>query len=261
MHKLVLIVALSYTFLSCTKNVNITSTTAPKPVVEAFLQPGKMASIKITSEILYNATNTASAAINGLLVTVTASNGITYVFTQAATGEYINATMPVIAGNNYQLSFTYNNLLVTANTTVPLKPQNFKASVNTLTIPTFGGGGGFPVFPEPIKLSWSNPQQVYHYNVIKCIENNPQAISNAAGRPNIASKPDIASSKDINFTEFKYYGKNALVLVSILPEYAALYESNNSNSQNLSTVPTNLTNGLGIFTAINTADTLIVTVN
>ncbi|NJO24567.1 MAG: hypothetical protein HC867_00495 [Bacteroidia bacterium] len=43
------------------------------------------------------------------------------------------------------------------------------------------------------------------------------------------------------------------------PEYAALYNSNGNSSQNLTTVPTNVQNGLGIFTGVN-ADTVFVTV-
>jgi hypothetical protein len=96
---------------------------------------------------------------------------------------------------------------------------------------------------------------------IKCVASNPTEVStNGVVRPNFVSGPDQGNSKEINFGEFKYYGKNALLLYRVNTDYAALYNSSGSNSQNLTIVPTNVVNGLGIFTGINLADTLFVKV-
>jgi hypothetical protein len=46
-----------------------------------------------------------------------------------------------------------------------------------------------------------------------------------------------------------------VILMHVNPDYAALYRSSGSTSQNISTPPTSITNGLGVFTGVN-ADTL-----
>lgn len=255
-----IIFALSYLILllvSCTKTNNDAS--IAKAVVEAYLQPGVKAQIKVTKQIITGADNSASLTINGLNVSVT-YNGTTYNFTQDASGVYENTLIPIVAGGTYNLKFTYNNETITASTTVPEKPLNFTCTPTTVTIPNFNGGG-FPTIPDPLKAKWSNSNSDYHYIAIKSVDTNPTEISTFGQGPPTSNTPDKASSKDIPFGEFKYYGRNALILYRVQAEVAALYNSTSSNSQNLSTVSTNVTNGLGIFTSLNIADTVFVIAN
>jgi hypothetical protein len=244
--------------ISCTKEGN--NQTEPKAVVEAFLQPGVPLKVKVTKEIVTGSDNSGSGTINGLDITIKA-DGVNYTLQQNASGNYENATIPVVAGKRYELSFVYNMQTITAATIVPEKPVNFTCSPSSVTVPNFNGGpgGGIPSLPEPIKAKWNNSSSQYHYIVIKSTDPNAAEISNRPGG-NFSNTPDQGSSKEINFGEFKYYGKNALILYRIQPEFAALYNAVSSNSQNLSAIPTNITNGLGIFTAVNIADTLFVEV-
>jgi hypothetical protein len=242
---------------SCTKEDS--KTIEPKAVVESFLHPGQPLQVKITKQIITGADNSGSRTINNLQVTIT-HNSQVYILTQNASGVYENPSIPVVVGGQYNLKFDYNNQTITSSTIVPAKPTGFTCTPLTITIPNFGGGGP-PSFPEPLKARWDNPGSAYHYVAAKSVESNPTEISNTAGRPNFASTPDQGNYKEINFGEFKYYGRHALILYRILPDYAAFYNAAGSNSQNLSEVPTNVNNGLGIFTSLNTADTLFVQVN
>jgi hypothetical protein len=242
---------------SCTKDNS--STPVAKAVVEAYLQPGITPEIKITKEILANSNEAEVQAINNLNVVV-AYNGTPYTFTNNGNGIYKNNTMPVIAGGQYNLAFAYNNQNITAITTIPNKPTNFSCNPTSITVPVFSGGGNIPTIPDPIKAAWNNNEQAYHYILIKPVDSAATEISNANQRPTFANAPDQANTKNLNFNQFKYYGNNAVILCSVQPELAALYNASSSNSQSLSTVPTNITNGLGIFTALHT-DTVYVTVN
>ncbi|MBK6828196.1 MAG: hypothetical protein IPG86_15690 [Chitinophagaceae bacterium] len=93
------------------------------------------------------------------------------------------------------------------------------------------------------------------------METNPTLInSTGQGRPVFRTEPSQTTTQDLSFQQFTYYGNYRVVLYRIWPEYAALYEDNGANSTNLAEPPTNVVNGRGIFTGINTADTLYVRV-
>jgi hypothetical protein len=242
---------------ACTKETE--TEIKARAVVEAYLQPNQPAVVRITREILNGTGNTGNRLIGGLNVTI-GYNGNNYQFTQNSFGEYENTLLPVQAGGQYELKFVYEGAAVSATTRVPEKPQNFTCSPASITIPTFGGGGP-PSFPDPLKAKWNNASTAYHYIAIKSVDAAASEISNNGQGPVFNNTPDQGNARDINFRDFKYYGRNALILYRIQPELAALYNEGSSNSQNLSNVPTNITNGLGIFTAVNIADTVFVNVN
>jgi len=74
------------------------------------------------------------------------------------------------------------------------------------------------------------------------------------------NEPLTGINNTLRSQSFQYFGSHNIVLYRVNAEYAALYQSSGTTSQNLSTPPTSITNGLGIFTGIN-ADTLKFTVN
>jgi hypothetical protein len=247
---------ISFLFCSCSKDNS--NNTEPKAVIEAFLQPGQRTVVMVTKELLNGVNNELDRTIDGLLISIT-HNGIAYPLTQDTSGAYQTSTMLVEAGGSYSINFVYNNQTVSATTVVPAKPINFTCTPGSITIPTLGGGGP-PSFPEPLDASWNNPQNAYHYLTIQSVDPSAGEIDNQNQGPAFTNTPDQGSSKEINFGQFGHYGRNALILYRIQPELAALYNATNGNSQNLSTVPTNVNNGLGIFTALNTADTVFITV-
>jgi hypothetical protein len=74
-------------------------------------------------------------------------------------------------------------------------------------------------------------------------------------RPPLFNQPTRLSGAEIETPRIQYYGYHDILLLHVQPEYAALYENNGSNSLNLAPPPTNIENGLGIFTGI-ASDTL-----
>lgn len=248
---------------SCSKNNG--SSYAAKAVVEAYLQPGQKAAVKITREILTGEDTAGDHTISGLSVIIT-YNGTSYPLSQNSSGIYENTGLPITAGSNYELIFSYNGNVVTATALIPNKPINFTCTPTTVTIPTFGSGGpgGPPTIPDPLKAKWDNPEGAYHLFVIKSLDSGATEISNFGGggaARGFINAPDQSDNKEINFRNFEYYGRNALILYRIQPELAFLYNSGSTNSQNLNSTPTNVNNGLGIFTGVNIADTIFVSVN
>ncbi|MGB3531606.1 MAG: hypothetical protein WBB35_19785, partial [Saprospiraceae bacterium] len=70
------------------------------------------------------------------------------------------------------------------------------------------------------------------------------------GRGRIAFNPPTQGiSAQIQPFQLEYYGLYHIGLLHVQPEYAALYENNNQlSSINIAPPPTNIENGLGIFT-------------
>jgi hypothetical protein len=74
-------------------------------------------------------------------------------------------------------------------------------------------------------------------------------------RPDFAfrKEPNQSNETELSSRDFQYYGNHSIELYHLNPDYAALYNSNSTSSQNLTNPITNVENGLGIFTGINKA--------
>jgi hypothetical protein len=247
---------------ACTKTNNSDSLT-PKAVVEGYLIKGELIQVKVSEESITGTVDSPLVTINDLSLTVI-NNGISYSLSAMGNGIYENPALIATAGETYQLQFEYNNKTITAETTIPGKPTGFTGSATTLTPPEPPTAGTMPARPEPVVFTWNNPSNDYHLMVVQCIENNPVEISTGAvrigGSRVFRTEPTQNSTQNLMPMQFKYYGLHEVILYRILPEYAALYEDNGDNSNNLTAPPGNITNGLGIFTGVNYADKLYITV-
>ena len=258
--------------VACDKDSNFIEGGA-RPVVEAYLVAGKPISLSVKKEIAYNEdTSNTEAPINGLNIKISDGNN-TYSLTSNGAGVYkSDSTVKLKVGVTYNLSFTYNGNAVTASTIIPTKPVGFKTDITSiartkLNLSSGGGfGGGFVDGNEDVNLSWSNPNSDYHFVVVDNIEASPVLIITLPTTTSFndltrrfRSQPVQGTSTQLRSQQFQYFGKHNLVLLKVNPDYAALYNSTGSTSQNISTPPTTITNGLGIFTGVN-ADTLAFTV-
>ncbi|AXY72635.1 DUF4249 family protein [Paraflavitalea soli] len=245
---------------SCTKENNVRP--APLPVVEGYLAPGQNASITISEEILYGSTGTL-IPITGLMVQIT-HEGQTYTLTETNAGRYGSLSLPVIAGGAYRLSFSYNGKEISATTEIPPAPGTVTFSATEIVVPQIGPG---MQLPDPVRYTWENPDKAYHLMVVRNMEINPTPITFNIGG-NIIEKPAPifrvpplrSDEQQLSLGRFSYYGRHAVLLYRIQPEYAALYEDNSNNSTNLVAPPGNIENGLGIFTGVHAADTMWIQV-
>lgn len=267
--RFVLIVSMGL-LASCSTEETTNLAAIDKPVVEAYLVPGQKVNVHLTKQIGFGTSDTAQVPLDGLAVFI-ADDTKEYALNFLSDGNYQSGSDLVITeGKTYSLRFNYKDNVVSAETTIPTKPQNFAASASSFTVPTFDVGSGVrPEFPDPIKLTWTNAAHDYHLVVVQNIEIFPTAISfgfpggggsSSTLRPIFRNQPDQGVSYELNLQSFSYYGKHWLILYRINPEYAALYQQSGSSSLNLKNPSTNIKNGLGIFTGIG-ADTLSLKVN
>ena len=108
---------------------------------------------------------------------------------------------------------------------------------------------------------WDNPNELLHFVVIENAEDDQETLfpdfggkfGSSGGRGSFQriSAPTRESSHEINFTEIQYWGQYIVKVYRVNQEYADLYENLEQDSRDLNEPPTNIKNGLGIFSAFN----------
>lgn len=236
-----------------------------RPVVEGYLSEGQPISVKVSSEALFSETDT-SHAITGLNVQIMVG-GQSYPLTEGSFGNYHENTLLVDSKKTYSMQFDYKGKIISSTTVIPDKPTNYKmvntdTSINVVPLPSdsilyirqFNSGSGlFPQLPLPMKLTWNNADQSYYLVVVQNIEANPEPINTAPIERTftIRSNPIQSDNFLLRARVFQYYGRHLIILYKINAEYAALYQNNGSSSLTIKTPYSNIVNGLGIFTGIN----------
>lgn len=259
--------------ISCTK-VNDVVNPGEKPIVEAYLAPGHPVSMKVYTEIPYAETSEGvSEPIEGLSIKITGSNGKVFNLKSVGSGVYVSANNELIeeAPSKYKMEFEYKGRTISAETEIPEKPVGFNISTHQIYRTQVNlSSGGFPGGPggfggndnTPVELSWSNPGNVYHFIAVENTEAEPQQIIIPPSgsefptfRFRFTNEPLLGTHNNIQPQSLEYFGNYDVILYRINPDYSALYQSSGTTTQNLSTPPSSITNGLGIFTGIN-ADTV-----
>jgi hypothetical protein len=255
---------------SCDKDSN-TIPGGAKAIVEAYLIPNKPITLKVKKEIAYSEDLTNKETfIAGLSIKVTGSDGTSYALKPFQDTLYVSDNnVKLKVGVTYNLSFDYNGKNVSANTIIPTKPvgvaSDVKSIVRTRQVITTTGGFGRNLDDNvDVNLSWTNPNNEYHFVVADNIEPKldlvvtlPTSSSTTVSDFNrrFRSQPVQGTATRLRSQEFQYFGRYNIVVLKVNPDYAALYNTSGTTSQNISTPPTTITNGLGIFTGVN-ADTL-----
>lgn len=237
---------------ACKKNME--TSYAALPVVESYLIPNRNPEVRVSLQKQLVDTNAYGTAITGLSLQI--SDGTSSkMLTEDRPGHYVlNDPAFIKSSGQYSLAFTYNNLQVSASTTMPGKPADFSVTNSTFTIPTMAFGSEPTVF-DPVNLNWSNPAADYHVLVFKYLENPKVPVSNRFNRDTVSSveaNAGQAGTFELNERMFKYFGRYQVTLMRVNKEYIDMLNSSSTSSQNLTNAPTNVSNGLGIFTAMQT---------
>jgi Domain of unknown function (DUF4249) len=245
--------------LSCKKDTTIAN--YDLPVVEGYLIPGQPIRIKVYYQKYLEDTLSYGYPITDLHLAI--SNGTNSVnLTEIDSGTYQYADHTFIKENgHYTLSFMHLNKKITASTSIPSKPLNFKVSSTEQEIPTFSIGSTPSPF-VPIHFSWTNTNLENYYMLsFQNIEADPTRIDSRRPRsnPNMEVLVGQVASYYTSQENFTYLGNHNVLLFRINKEYNEALKSSGTRSLNLTNPYTNVVNGLGIFTGL-TADTLHINV-
>ncbi|MEM9834964.1 MAG: DUF4249 family protein [Bacteroidota bacterium] len=241
--------------VACEKEQLTTSSAADLPVVTAYLSPGRTVTVDIYRQLPFDAPATAVDRIGGLTPTVEV-DGEAYPLSQREDGLYLGPNeLEVHSGKTYTLSFSYLGTTVSASTSVPAKPVGFTSSNDRLDL------SDFPFSTtDPIELSWDNPALDFHQVAIQYAQTDTVLIDLFSGRAEGGGGMNTLTPQQTNTFQIRpfsvsYSGQHRAVLYRVTTDYAVFAEESSNSSVNLTAPFTNVTNGLGIFTAF-AADTL-----
>ncbi|MCR9290284.1 MAG: DUF4249 domain-containing protein [Bacteroidetes bacterium] len=254
-------------FLACEKQSteDIESKTT---VVEGYLHAGKtIDGLKITQSNSLAIVDTI-IALDDLVVNISDSSN-QYALNSIGNGIYQNTELIIENDKNYRLEIERDGAIISAETYIPNK-REAQISVTQVELPKIELNGtiGFPTGSfNAVEITWDNSEGDYYYISIRNIEINPEyvnendAANGGQSRPPIVSEPQISSFYAIfPRREFSQYGTHQIIVYRVNPEYAALYESSGNSTLSLEEPPSNIVNGLGIFTGVS-SDTLYLEVN
>ena len=234
-----------------------------KPVVEAFIYEGESVDdIYLKKTVSFNTESKSSSEIISDAIITISGNGQDFILTPVTDqpGRYIydGNDLSVNIGDNYQLTFEYEDIIISSATTIPSEPEGVDITPQSIFITEINSLIDLRNFRESfqktINVTWNNADGSYYYLVIENIENNPRSID----------PTDVLGGLGINFEfttsptqenilelrpliHYTQYGTHRVTIYHVNEEYALLYETSTQDSRDLNEPYTNINNGLGIF--------------
>ena len=242
-------------------------------VVEAYLFAGQpVDAVHIIQSYAYVRENADLITLDDLDVQI--SDGQQrYDLDYSTEGIYQNLDFIPQNGQTYLLTFEHNGETIRSETFVPQKQSISisKTSVELEKIRDIGEfiDSGFGGDQDAIEVVWDNAEGDYYYVVIENIEDNPEFVNdllaefqaNGNARPFFQiTEPEISDFYAISTRrDLTQFGTYRIIVYRVNPEYAALYETSGTSSVSIATPPSNIENGLGIFTGVS-SDTVYLEV-
>ncbi len=253
--------------LCACEETSISSNDEKTPVVSSYLYAGQsLDSLRVTLSNSYARADTQLVVLNELDIVVTEGDQ-TYTLQGFGEGYYQQSMLIIEAEKSYNLEFEWNGATISASTFVPGK-REAEISTSSIEMEKITNNGGFPgggfTQIDPIEISWDNPEGDYYYVLIENLEADPEYVNDFLAdleedlgrRFRRITEPDITDFYRINpRREITQYGTHRVIVFRVSPEYAALYQTSGTSSQSISEPPSNIDNGLGIFTGVS-SDTM-----
>ena len=245
-----------------------------EPVVEAYLFVNKeVGNIKLSSMFSFGADSLGGESItNAEVVLEGEENSWVLMHDDSIPGRYYMEDQPeMFPGDTFRLRVELNDKSLSAVTVIPEVPPAVSMSSTSVSLPKVDDMRDFMgvEMPDPVELTWDNPEAKYYFLDIQNIESYPVSIKPdpPADRPGLPegvsfqmiTEPTNNNYYAINIRQLEYFGTHRIVFTSVNEEYVYLYNSLSQDSRELNEPYSNIANGLGIFTAFN-SDTLYLEV-
>jgi len=262
-----IIIALTAIITACTENEITPAAETDIPVVEAYLNPGQDVSVYLSKMVPYIIENidTTQLTIDSADVYIQ-HNDSEYLLEHVneVPGKYFcpDSILSITPGEEYKLYFNYRGNTVSAITSIPDKPVETGLNPGVLQINPNNMRPGMT--QNKVTVYWENPDNDYHLIVTEYMESSYDPIT-----PNldpeiydqyriVSTKPVMDYSYDLDTRrQLLFFGTYRVIIYKVNEEYVNLYENISQNSLSLTEPLTNIENGLGIFTGIN-SDTLML---
>lgn len=245
-----------------------------EPVVEAYLYVNKeVGNVYLTSMISFDTDSSGGESITDARVILEGeADSWVLIHDDSISGRYYMEEMPeLVPGDTFHLRVELNEESLSAVTVIPEEPPAVTMSSTSIYIPKVDDMRELQgvEMPDPVELTWDNPEAKYYFLDIQNIESYPVSImpDPPDDRPappsglafQMITEPTNNNYYEIDTRDLDYFGTHRIVFTSVNEEYVYLYNSLSQDSRELNEPYSNIENGLGIFTAFN-SDTLYLEV-
>ncbi len=259
---MLVLIAILMSLAGCEKT-EMSSGSEIKLVLNAYLYEDEpVSSIRLSETLPFTSSDTVFPLISDANISIQWQDQDYPLLPSDSAGFYHcpDSNLKIISGENYSIDIDHGEDVITAETTVPQKPDSMKLSSTTIEIdPNLTPWEMRQAGIADIEVTWSNPNGDYFYVLVENIEEDPEDIefgfSGSGGgirKFSFLSRPFITDTYVIRvFLSVQQYGTHRIKLFRVNQEYADLYENREQDSRNLTEPLSNVNNGLGIFTAFS----------
>lgn len=245
-------------------------------VVQAYLYAGQsVEDVLVTSTLGLGSTDTVPPPISEAQVQLV-KNGLCYMLQPSwyKKGYYIYTgdcpecpvgDLTVEEGDEFTLEVIYYGKVAIATTVVPAPPAGVEITPENLSVSAasypgtgeFSPGGFMAEDPNTaLTVSWEDDGNSMYYVTLEnkfllaepIVPDYPFHYT-----PKFASAPFTGGNFSIGWINITHYGEYRLQVYKLNREYLEMYLSQSQDSRDLNEPLTNVDNGLGIFTALNSA--------
>lgn len=243
-------------------------------VVEGFVYAGSpISGINIKSTVPFDAVSVPGQPIPNAQVSVEYNGEVLPLFFNQVTQRYDGPEDLIVEpGAELILNLQVGEQTASSNTVVPDYPVGLTTSIPKIIIPEIELSRDLrqvltDLFQEArLDIRWSNEAEDYHFLVIEPSDTTnteplfnddiPSNVGTFFDNFRLVSEPSRDSTYTVVGLSLQNYGSYRAILYRINQEYADLYADQLQDSRNLNEPPTNVENGLGIFTGIS-SDTVL----
>jgi len=248
--------------MSCTKeDISSNNNTTDVPVVQSYLEPGNSIIVKLTKMLPFiEGGNTGVQSIDSAKVYINHNGNDHLLFPiDNSHGGYENldTNLQITPNDTYKIHFEYNGYEVSASTVIPERPSGASLSTSIYYVDTSVTGPGSGM-QNPLIVNWDNADNSFYIVVVEYLEADYDPINENLTEDQYETyrkvSTDPINSNSINLTTRKhllFFGHYKVILYKINEEYVNLYENISQSTLNMTEPLTNIDNGVGIFTGIN----------
>ncbi len=244
-------------------------------VVEAFLFAGEpVRDVRLTATVSLGEDPALAPTIDDADVTLF-KDGVAYVLASVGDSgryEYTGIDLVVAEGDEFRIEVAYFGRVAVGETIVPAPPVNVAVDGDTLFAPVInlgggggggrgGGGGGINTADAQLGVTWDNVSELLHFVVVEGLEDGteaifPEQLLERLSRFRLITEPTTDTFFAINLLLLRDLGQHQVRVYRVNEEYSELYENRTQDSRDLNEPPSNIKNGLGIFSAFNSVTAL-----
>lgn len=254
-------------FISC-DDENLNNIADNQFVVEAFLFAGQpVDDIRIKTTFPLSVEDDTSLPINNAQVTLI-KEGLRFQLSSSDSEgnyQYTGDDLTVETGDTFELEVIANGITATATTTVPTPTTGLSISQDTIKVPQLPLSSGMAAIvmtiqeflqESNIEAQWDNPDEDLYFMVVESADDTfipifPQQVLDALETFRFVSEPTDESRLTFLAGSLVSFGSYTVEVFHINQEYADLYENRAQDSRDLNEPPSNINNGLGVFSAFN----------